>query len=139
MPLPAGVPRCFKQLAGSCAANKALLHTKTCCTHSPAHAVQAAPQCLRSCRGAGAAPRPVPGVCGGGSPLVSCQGQWGTPCPRHFPAQPPFSLAALIFPRVSAELLQRFYLHIPRSHLLWESVFLVCTQLSCPYWRGKTR
>lgn len=142
MTLPASVPRCSKQLAGSCAANKALLHTKPCCTHWPC---ARGPSCaamspfLLWCQCQGAAPHPVPGVCGDGSPFIWCQGQWGTPSPRHFPVQPPFSLAALIFPWVSAELLQRFYLHIPRSRWLWESIFLACTHLSCPYWRGKTR
>lgn len=88
-------PACFRRLTGSCAASEAVLRSL-----SPAPVARAVPRCLGPCHGAGARVLPFalsPG-CAGWLPLTGCQGQRGTPCPKHFTAEPPSSLAALTVP-----------------------------------------
>ena len=89
------VPRCFRQLRGSCAANKAV------CTPSPLRtwpelcpdasvpAMVLVPGCC---------PSPCPRAVRGWLPFTWCQGQRGNPCPKHFTAGPPSSLPALTMP-----------------------------------------
>lgn len=112
-----------------------------------AHVARAVPRCphRRVVLVSGCCPSPSPQLRRGVSPSCGAKDTGDPIMPQALPCraslQPRCSRRApgKAFPWVSLESLQRFYLHVPKSHLAWESVFLGCTRPSCPYWGGKAR